>query len=160
MTDTPGTTDLPPSGSTVADKLNRLFATVHPPGRAEYTLDEVAAAINQRGETTITAAYLSQLRRGQRTNPSRNVLAALAWFFGVSPVYFFDDELARQIEAELDLVVAMRNASVREIALRAADLSPESLRSLAALIDHWRDLESGARRGGPRDESAGSRNTG
>lgn len=142
----------PRAEPTLADKLNRLFATVHPPGRGEYTLDEVAAAINQQGETTITPAYLSQLRRGQRTNPSRNVLAALAAFFGVSPVYFFDDDTARRIDAELGLLVAMRDASVRQIALRAADLSPESLRNLAALIDHWRALESGERRVAPRAE--------
>lgn len=129
---------------TLADKLNHLFATVHPPGRGEYTLDEVAEAIGQHGETTITAAYLSQMRRGQRTNPSKNVLEALAWFFGVSPAYFFNDEMAAKIVAQLELLAAMRRSSVHQIALRAADLSEESLRNLAVLIDHWRDLERSA----------------
>lgn len=129
---------------TLAEKLNHLFATVHPPGRGEFMLDEVADAISQQGETTITAAYLSQLRRGQRTNPSKNVLEALARFFGVSPAYFFNDELAGKIEAELELVVAMRRASVQQIALRAADLSEESLHNLAVLIEHWRELERSA----------------
>src|SRR4051794_22897931 len=88
-----------PEGATrtLAEKLNHLFATVHPPGRGEFMLDEVAEAISQQGETSITAAYLSQMRRGQRTNPSKNVLEALARFFGVSPAYFFDDELTGKI---------------------------------------------------------------
>lgn len=129
---------------TLAEKLNHLFATVHPPGRGEFMLDEVAEAISQQGETSITAAYLSQMRRGQRTNPSKNVLEALARFFGVSPAYFFNDELAGKIEAELELVVAMRRASVQQIAMRAADLSEESLRNLAVLIEHWRELEQSA----------------
>lgn len=129
---------------TLAEKLNHLFATVHPSGRGEFTLDEVAEAINKHGETSITAAYLSQLRRGQRTNPSKNVLEALAWFFGVSPAYFFNDELAGKIEAELGLVVAMRRASVQQIALRAAELSEESLRNLSVLIEHWQELERSA----------------
>ena len=126
---------------TLAEKLDHLFATVRPSGRGEFMLDEVADAINQHGEVKLTAVYVSQLRRGQRTNPSKNILEALAWFFGVSPAYFFNDELAGKIEAELELVVAMRRASVQQIALRAADLSEESLRNLAVLIEHWRELE-------------------
>lgn len=34
---------------TLAEKLNRLFGTVHPPGRGEYSYEEVAAAIRERG---------------------------------------------------------------------------------------------------------------
>ena len=129
---------------TLAEKLDHLFATVRPPGGSEFTLEQVADAINQRGEVKLTPVYVSQLRRGQRTNPTVGVLEALAWYFGVSPAYFFDDKLAGRIEAELEVVVAMRRASVQQIALRAADLSEESLRNLAALIDHWRELERAA----------------
>lgn len=129
---------------TLAEKLDHLFATVRPLGGREFMLDEVADAINQHGEAKLTAMYVSQLRRGQRTNPTKSVLEALAWFFGVSPSYFFDDEVAGRIEAELELMVAMRRASVQQIALRAADLSDESLHNLAVLIEHWRDLERSA----------------
>lgn len=129
---------------TLAEKLDHLFATVRPARGGEFMLDEVADAINQRGEVKLTAMYVSQLRRGQRANPTKGVLEALAWFFGVSPSYFFDDEVAGRIEAELELVVAMRRASVQQIALRAADLSDESLRNLAVLIEHWRELERSA----------------
>ena len=125
---------------TLAGKLNRLFATIHPQGRGEFTLEEVVSALRQEG-VTISIAYLSQMRNGQRANPSKNVLEALAKFFGVSPAYFFSDDVAKAIEAQLDLVIAMRRASVQQIALRANDLSEASLRNLAALIDHWRELE-------------------
>lgn len=142
---------------TLAEKLDHLFVTVRPSSGGEFKLTEVAEAINQRGEEKLTAAYLSQLRSGQRANPTKGVLEALAWFFGVSPSYFFNDEVAGRIEAELELVVAMRRASVQQIALRAADLSEESLRNLAVLIEHWRELERSAtvpgsgRNGGGRD---------
>ncbi len=126
---------------TLAEKLNHLFATVHPPGRGEFMLDEVAEAIIQQGETSITAAYLSQMRRGQRTNPSKNVLEALAHFFGVSPAYFFDDALAERIEAELGLIAAMRDANVRSIATRAVGLSTQSLRAIAQIIEQARHIE-------------------
>lgn len=126
---------------TLAEKLNHLFVTIHPPGRGEFMLDEVADAINRHGDTSITAAYLSQMRRGQRTNPSKNVLEALAWFFDVSPAYFFNDELAGRIEAELELVMAMRDTNVRGIAARAAGLSPQSLRAIAQIIEQARHIE-------------------
>lgn len=129
---------------TLAEKMNRLFATVHPPGRGEYTLDEVAEAIGADGKVTMSAAYLSQMRKGQRTNPSKNVLEALAHFFGISPAYFFDDEAVARIDAQLELLAAMRNSNIRQIALRAADLSPESLKNLAVLVEHWRQLEQSA----------------
>ena len=141
---------------TLAEKLNHLFATIHPSSGREFMLDEVADAINQHGEVKLTAMYVSQLRRGQRANPSKNVLEALARFFGVSPAYFFDDELAGKIEAELELVVAMRRASVQQIAMRAADLSEESLRNLAVLIEHWRELERFGTKQGPDKGGGGS----
>lgn len=131
----------PTSRSTLAEKLNHLFATVHPPGRGEYTFEEVAEGIAGRQGVNISHTYIWQLRTGRRTNPSMNVLEALADFFGVSPSYFFDDEAAARIDAQLELLAAMRNASVRRIAVRAADLSPESLRSLTDLIERWRQLE-------------------
>lgn len=134
----------PNPGKTLAEKLDHLFATVRPPGGNEFTLEQVADAINERGEVKLTPVYVSQLRRGQRTNPTVGVLEALAWYFGVSPAYFFDDKLAGRIEAELEVVIAMRRASVQQIALRAAELSEESLRNLAVLIDHWRELERSA----------------
>ena len=65
---------------TLAEKLDHLFATVRPPGGSELTLEQVADAINQRGEVKLTPVYVSQLRRGQRTNPTVGVLEALAGF--------------------------------------------------------------------------------
>ena len=99
------------SKRSLAEKLDHLFATIYPPGRGEFMNEEVVAAINGHGETTLTPGYLSQLRRGLRTNPTKSVLEALAWFFGVSPAYFFNDERAGKIEAELELGGSMRRAS-------------------------------------------------
>ena len=68
----------------IAERLNRLFETVHPP----YTPREVADAINaQAGVKIISAAYLSQLQTGQHTEPSDSRLVAIARFFGVDIDY-------------------------------------------------------------------------
>ncbi len=139
-------------GATLAERIDYLFRQVHPRGRGEYTLEEVSAGMRERRGVSITTAYLSQLRNGQRTNPTRDVLEALADFFGVNPSYFFDDEASESIAAQLELYKVLRDAEVRDLALRAADLSPASLRALAGIIEHWRQLE-----GRPGEEREGHR---
>jgi transcriptional regulator with XRE-family HTH domain len=130
----------PRRGRSLAEKIDRLFATVHP-AKGEYTHEDVASAIRDAGGPTISATYLWQLRKGHRDNPTKRHLEALASFFGVSPAYFFDDEAAERIDAELDLLAAMRDASVRQVALRASGLSPESLGAIADMIERVRKLE-------------------
>lgn len=51
-----------------AERLNKLFDSVHPPGRKPHTNAEVAAALIEDGHQ-ISKPYISQLRSGQRTNP-------------------------------------------------------------------------------------------
>ena len=128
------------SRPTFADKLNRLFAIIHPRERAEYSLEEVSRVLTERG-VGISHTYIWQLRTGRRTNPSLQVIDALADFFAIPPAYFFDDAAARRIDAQLEVVAALQNAAVRQLALRAADLSPASLQSLADLVERLRQLE-------------------
>jgi transcriptional regulator with XRE-family HTH domain len=130
-----------PAGVTLADKVDRLFRTVHSRDGGEYSFEEVAEAIRQRGGPTISATYIWQLRRGLRDNPTKKHLEALADFFGVPPSYFFEDEVARRVEAELELLAALRDAGVHRLALRASGLSPESLHTIAGMIERVRQLE-------------------
>ncbi len=129
-----------PGPRTLAEKLDRLFRTVHPAGRGEYSFHEVADAIRARGGPTISATYLWQLRKGIRDNPTKKHLEALADFFGVSPAYFFDDASALRIDAQLDMLAALRDANVRQIALRAGGLS-DSLSVVAEMIERVSQLE-------------------
>src|SRR5690349_8314132 len=126
-----------PALGTLSDKLNHLFATVHPAGRGAYSNEEVAAAVRDTGGPTVSATYIWQLRKGLRDNPTKKHLEALAGFFGVPPAYFFDDTAAKHLE---DLHM-LRNASVRQIATRATGLSPITLRALADLVEAARRLE-------------------
>jgi transcriptional regulator with XRE-family HTH domain len=126
----------------IARRLDHLFGTVHPPGRGPYTLREVAEAINQTaGTKLISVAYLSQLRRGQRTEPSHSRLAAIATFFGVDVRYFSDDQAAQRTDEQLDMLAVMRDSGVRSVALRAAGLSETSLQAVRAVIENARRLE-------------------
>src|SRR3954465_16066698 len=101
----------------LADKRNHLFATVHPRNRGEYSSEEVAQAIATRGGPTISATYIWMLRRGVRDNPTKRHLEALASFFGVPPAYFFEDDVTSEVDAQLATLAALRDASVRNLAL-------------------------------------------
>ena len=138
-------------GHTLAARIDYLFKAARPRGRGEYTLDEVAAGMAEHG-VSVTAAYLSQLRQGHRTNPRQEVLVALAAFFGINPAYFIDDETAERVASQLDLYRILRDEEVRAVAGRLADLSPEGLQILAGIIDHFRALERGTTRETPREE--------
>ena len=139
--------------SVIAGRLDHLFATVHPAGRGPYTLREVADAINaEAGENIISAAYLSQLRTGQRAEPSHSRLSAIARFFGVEIDYFSSETAAGEADRQLEFLVAMRDAGVRSVALRAAGLSEASLAAIGAVIENARRLE-----GLPEDGSGPAR---
>ncbi len=132
--------DTPGSGRTLSDKLNKLFRTVRPKAGEEYSYEEVASSIREQG-ISISHTYVWQLRKGTRTNPTKRHLEGLAAFFGVSPAYFFDDQTAEQIDMELALLAALRDGSVRQVALRVADLSPASLDTVNDLVSRIRQLE-------------------
>jgi transcriptional regulator with XRE-family HTH domain len=132
--------DEAPAPRTLAEKIDRLFKAVHP-AKGEYTHEEVANAIREAGGPTISATYVWQLRKGIRDNPTKRHLEALSAFFGVPPAYFFDDEASDRIDAELSLLASLRDASVRQVALRASGLSQESLEAIAEMIERVRKLE-------------------
>ena len=131
------------AGNVLARRLDHLFATVHPPGRRPYTLREAADAINaEAGTTIISVSYLSQLRAGQRTEPSHSRLMAIARFFGVDVDYFSGDAPAGDPGQQAEFLAAMRDAGVRSIALRAHGLSESSLAAVRAVIENARRLEN------------------
>jgi transcriptional regulator with XRE-family HTH domain len=130
----------PESVSSLADRLDRLFRTVHRADRGEYTHEEVAAAIREQG-VAISHTYIWQLRKGIRDNPTKRHLEALAHFFGVRASYFLDDGDASAIDSQLELLVALRDRSVRTVALRTTGLSPAALKSIMGMIEHARAIE-------------------
>jgi transcriptional regulator with XRE-family HTH domain len=129
------------SPSTLAARLDRLFQTFRRPDHSEHTYEEVARALAGRGGPTISATYVWQLRTGRRDNPTKHHLEALADFFGVSPAYFFDDAAAERIERQLELLAAMSDARVSQIALRSHGLSSASLEAIRGIVENARRLE-------------------
>lgn len=136
----------------LADKIERLFATMHPASRGPYSLQEVSDSIREQYGVSISVNQLWELRRGKKTNPRKDQLEALARFFRVPITYFFDDKgISDEIDAELELLGAMRDAGVKNIALRATELTPEGRRIIAAMIEEMRRLQVEAQPRPPGD---------
>jgi transcriptional regulator with XRE-family HTH domain len=128
---------------------------VRRPDREPYSNEEVARACREATGESFSTTYLWQLRTGRRDNPTKRHLEALARFFGVPPAYFFDDEQSTKIEEELALLGALRDAGVRDVALRAVTLSADGLDTISDMIDAIARREAGrdTTRGGARKEA-------
>ncbi|MDA5281679.1 helix-turn-helix domain-containing protein [Streptomyces sp. NPDC054904] len=125
----------------LAVRLDNLFKTVRPKGK-HWTNAEVADELKRvNPDLKAGGVYLSQLRTGKRANPSPDLLAALAKFFGVSVAYFFDDEVAESVLSEVAAIEALRQAGVRSVAMRAAGMKKENLQAITAIMDQYRQMQ-------------------
>lgn len=118
---------------TFAERLDHLFATIRPNGlQREYTNVEVAHAVG------VSDMYVGLLRRGQRSNPSAELVRKLERFFGLTEPYLCNDDpdTLGRIDKQLELFRAMRDSGVLPIALRAAEIHTQQGRdALAAAIE-------------------------
>lgn len=127
---------------TLAEKTEWLFQTIRNPEDGQpYSNARIAAKIERLSGFSVTPTTVWNIRTGKSDNPSWRLIEGLARAFGVSPLYFTDDEAAQQTQEELALLAALRDAGVRNLALRAAGLSPESLAAVRDLIERVRKLE-------------------
>ncbi|WP_410601291.1 XRE family transcriptional regulator [Amycolatopsis sp. lyj-90] len=131
-----------PRATTLTDRIDRLFQVVRRPNGEQYSHEEVARACRESTGESFSAAYLWQLRTGRRDNPTKRHLEALAGFFQVPPAYFFDDEQGRALAEEVELLGALRNVAVRNLALRAVTLSEEGLGTVADIVEAIKLRES------------------
>ncbi len=117
--------------SSFAERLNRLFDSVYPPGRRPYSSAEVVAGVRAFG-ATMSAPYLSQLRSGNRDNPSSATTEALAKFFGIAPAYFADDEYADQLDEELSALAELREQRAASPVNHSARIEASNVEQRAA----------------------------
>ncbi|UGY91963.1 helix-turn-helix domain-containing protein [Streptomyces gobiensis] len=148
----------PGNGRTIAQKLDHLIGTVHPPGRGPLSYMEIAERIKEKagpGGQTVSHATIQKIRKGEITDPKVSTLTVIAGFFGVPVTYFFDDTVADRVDAKLakvrerveltqaqrELVDILGDGDVRDVAVRMNGLSPGSLRAIRGVIDQARRLE-------------------
>lgn len=131
--------------STVAGRLNELFATVtwvdKQGRRREYSTPQVARAISDdpSHDTTVSRVYLATLRSGTNTNPTVAVLRAIARFFDqrradetppITASYFLDEEDESQ-----EFRRQLADRQVRMIAMRAGNMTPAVRRQVLQMLD-------------------------
>lgn len=124
---------------TLAEKIDRLIKAKRVRDRRNHSYKDLAAAISGQGGASISAAYLWQLHTGVKDNPQKKVLETMASFFAVPVTYFFDTEEATRLYEELPIAL---DADVRKMALRAAELSPESREVIGQMIEQARKIEA------------------
>jgi len=131
-----------PRRRSLPEKIEYLFATVRPPGGLgrNYTVREIAQRAADAGHT-ISHSHIHQLRKDPAKSPTIRALEALAAGFGISVAYFFNDETAAKIEEDLELLSALRDDQVRDVARHASGLSEASLASIIQMIDRAREWE-------------------
>ncbi len=133
-----------------AERLAHLIATVHPPDRKPYSYREIAHGVAELTGVTMSATHVQQLAVGARKDPKRSHIQALAQFFGVPVTYFFDDEVAGQVDRQVEDVVAWRDTEARNLAQRAMRLSPRDRETVTALLDQLAGYDETRHREGRR----------
>jgi hypothetical protein len=131
---------VPGPGASFADRLNYLFDRVRPPGADEFSNAHVARTISSYGQESITGAYIGQLRKGHKT-PTVKLVPLFARFFGVEAGFFVEDEVTRKVAQQFELLRKLSQAGVKQIALRAIGLSPQSLNEVMEKLDSVRERE-------------------
>lgn len=129
----------------LAEKTEWLFQNVRDPVDGQlYSNARIAAKIEEcMPGFSVTATTIWNIRTGKSENPSWRLIEGLAKAFGVSPLYFSEDDEsgAKQTQEELALLAALRDNSVRQLALRAHGMTSASLATVLELIERVRQLE-------------------
>lgn len=124
-----------------AAKLQKLFDIVRKPNEPPMSNQTAVEKIKEKTGVAISATYMWQLRNGSRTNPTVQHVRAIAKFFGVPTSYLVDNDSDDRIEAQLGLLVNLRDSGVRDLAARASGLTPDALRGMVAMLDAARKVE-------------------
>ena len=119
-----------------SQRLRLLVDLYHVEHGAELKYGEVAAALERQG-ISLSRARWSYMLNGHRTVDDPDLLAALADFFGVSADFLLrNGPVPDRLEAQLNLIRAMRLSKVRSFAARTlGDVSPRTLNAITQFLD-------------------------
>jgi transcriptional regulator with XRE-family HTH domain len=131
-----------PSPRRIDQRLNELILALYPDPRQRPGYAKLAALIREATGREISRTYLWELATGKKSNVTLEQLDVLAEFFGVPPEYFINDEVAGRVNSQIKLATALRDARVRNLAMRAEGLSDTTLDALLAIVDEARKLQN------------------
>ncbi|MGW5643690.1 helix-turn-helix transcriptional regulator [Saccharopolyspora sp. NPDC003762] len=115
-------------GDTFADKLRRLFNSVKREDGQEHSKPELAQAVG------VSKGYIYDLLKG-KSEPSHALVVKIASFFEVDLEYFNDSPRSQELNRQYEILAKLGEQNVQRIAARAAELSPDRLRSVLEYLD-------------------------
>jgi transcriptional regulator with XRE-family HTH domain len=123
--------NLSPPQPIFATQLNRVIGALRPDG-VRVSDARVAEVVG------VSARYIGQLRRGERTHPNDELVAALAGFFRVDVRFFTDAEVAAVIGGQLDIIDALGGPELRGMPLGPDPEVVADFAAAAALLERAR----------------------
>lgn len=130
------------SGRRIDQRLNELIAALHPDERTRPGYAALSREIRESTGGRISGTYLWELSTGRKHNVTVEQLDVLATYFGVPLEYFLNDKVAERVSSQLAVAAALRDTRVRNLALRAEGLSPDSLDALLTVVNEVRKLQN------------------
>ncbi|WP_067823366.1 helix-turn-helix domain-containing protein [Nocardia inohanensis] len=127
-------------GPAFAQRLNLLFRHWERTNGRHLTLRTVAE-YPTKDQSRVSIHYLSQLRHGQRDNPSATVVRHLCGFFGVDEEYF-DFGSTSPASDDSALATRLTDPTLRRLLRAASGLSAQSLETLVREADRQRRQQS------------------
>jgi transcriptional regulator with XRE-family HTH domain len=126
--------------ATLAHKVDMLLRLVRQPDGRRYTYEDLER------KSGIKSSTLSRIRSGENVDPYFKTIIAMADAFGVELDFFSTDMTIEQVEEYLtggdrsrflaEMRLQERNDALQGIALRAANLDDEGIKTIAAMIDY------------------------
>lgn len=127
-----------------AARLERLISLKkHDDGRP-YTKPEIAEEMSRQG-LKVSKSHLYGLLNGA-SKPSLEVAQDLAQYFKVELEYFANNERAREIQAQYELLAKLSTKGVLDVAFRAGALPPDKLSSVLDYIEFQTSRQAGGNR--------------
>lgn len=136
-----------PQPGSFAEKLTTAREAIRRPDGKMYTLEEIAEGVRSYTGDTCSKQYIGDLLSGKYTAPTQPKIEGLAHFLGLPPSYFFNDVLSRQMQEDLRLGAALREAGVQGIAARMLDVDPANRDVLMRMLNEIQQRDNLARSG-------------
>ncbi|WP_241985598.1 MULTISPECIES: hypothetical protein [Cryobacterium] len=128
----------------LARKLNLLLDVVVAEGNTPHTYKQIAAGLQERGLSLSRARWAYMITGDGPLVTDVDLLTGIGEFFRIPPEYLLgsDDDLPERVDSQLAFVKSLRARRVVSFAARTlGDVSPETLRSITALLEE--DMQAG-----------------
>ena len=129
----------------LARKLNLLLDVVVAEGNTPHTYKQIAAGLQARGLSLSRARWAYMITGDGPLVTDIDLLVGIGEFFRIPPEYLLGSagDLPERVDSQLAFVKSLRAQRVVNFAARTlGDVSPETLRSITALLEE--DMQPGA----------------